>query len=136
MTVEGLTAWREDLLTRVTGATGWGGFDHPPPSLTPPCVVILVGPGYVTGPRRTACLVDVRVIVRLVTDVHESGGAFGSLDDALLAALTVLPAFANVDVGARTYGESRWWCADITVDETVAVPYQPRPAVAAAVGPS
>lgn len=138
MTVAGLTPWRVDLAGRVTAAVStldkpWGQFAYPPPSLTPPCVVVLVGADYVTGPRRTGCLVDVRVVVRLVTDVHESGGAFGDLDDAVTAALGVLPGFGAVNVGARTYGESRWWCADITVDDTVAIEYNPAPALAGAV---
>ena len=116
-----LTAWRLDVAARVGTATGLDAFAYPPPSLVPPCVVVLVGANYVTGPRRTGCLVDTSVVVRIVTDVHESGGAFDSVDDYLVAALEVLPAFGAVNVGARTYGDSRYWCCDITVDETAAI---------------
>lgn len=126
-----LTDWRVELAGRVAAATGFAPFAYPPPSLTPPAVVLLIGANYVTGPRRTGCLVDTSVTVRLVTDVHESGGAFEDLDDAVMAALEVLPAFTTVNVGARTYGESRWWCADITVDEHVQIDLQPRAARAA-----
>lgn len=116
-----LAGWRQALASRVGTATGLEAFAYPPPSLVPPCVVILPGANYVTGPRRTGCLVDVSVVVRLVTDVHESSGAFDHVDELLVAALEVLPAFGAVNVGARTYGDSRYWTADITVDETAAV---------------
>jgi hypothetical protein len=138
MTIEGLTPWRVDLARRVTAAVStvdapWGEFAYPPPSLTPPAVVVLVGANYVTGPRRTGCLLDTEVTVRLVTDVHESGGAFESLDAAVEAALGALVSFATVNVGARTYGESRWWCADIVVDDVVAIAYNPAPTLVDAV---
>lgn len=116
-----LTGWRLELAGRLAAATGLEAFAYPPPSLVPPCVVVLPGANYVTGPRRTACLVDTSVVVRLVTDVHESSGAFDHVDELLVAALEALPSFGAVNIGARTYGDSRYWVADITVNETAAL---------------
>jgi hypothetical protein len=39
----------------------------------------------------------------------------------VLSALEALPSFTTVNIGARTYGDARYWCADITVTETAAV---------------
>jgi hypothetical protein len=116
-----LTAWRVDVAARLAAATGLEAFAYPPPSLVPPCVVLLPGANYVSGPRRTGCLVDVSLVARLVTDVHESSGAFDHVDELVYAALEALPSFAVVNIGARTYGDSRYWCADITVTETAAL---------------
>lgn len=118
-----LTDWRRALTDRVATATGLAGFDHPPPSITPPCVVCLVGADYVTGPRRTGCVVDTRVTIRLVSEVLESAGVYDDLDDLIVAALAMLPDFQTVNVAARQYGESRWMVADIVVDDVATVPY-------------
>ena len=116
-----LTTWRVELAARLAGATGLEAYAYPPPSIVPPCVVVIPGANYVTGPRRTGCLVDTSVVVRLVSDVHESAGAFEPVDELITAALEALPAFDVVNVGARTYGDVRYWVADITVNETAAL---------------
>src|SRR5262249_45884508 len=121
--MNGLTDWRYGLASRLATATGYAAFAYPPPSITPPAVIVLIGANYVIGPRRTGCLVDTTVTVRLVTDVHESSGAFDDLDEVLMAALEVLPSFDTVTVSARTYGESRWWCADVIVTEHAQIDY-------------
>ena len=127
-----LTTWRTALAGRLAAATGLEAWSYPPPSIVPPCVILLIGANYVTGPRRTGCLVDTSVVARLVTDVHESGGAFDHVDELIVAALEALPSFTVVNVGARTYGDSRYWCADITVTETAPIErVNPRAAVAA-----
>ena len=127
-----LASWRLELASRLAAATGLEAFSYPPPSLVPPCVVLLPGANYVSGPRRTGCLVDVSLVARLVTDVHESSGAFDDVDRLVIAALEVLPSFETVSIGARSYGDSRYWCADITVTETAAVErLNPRAAMAA-----
>lgn len=116
-----LTPWRVELAGRLADATGLDVFAYPPPTLVPPCVVLMPGAGYVSGPRRTGCLVGTQVVARLVTDVHESGGAFEHVDDLLSACLEALPSFAVVNVAARPYANALYWCADITVTETVVV---------------
>lgn len=131
-----LQAWRSKLAADVAGVTGLAAWSYPPPSLVPPAVVVLIGPNYVTGPPRTGCLVDTQVIVRLVTDVHEQSGAFDDLDALIERALGVLPGFLLVNVGARTYGDSRYWCADITVAGTTAVDLSPAPAPPRAPAPT
>lgn len=128
-----LASWRLELAGRLAAATGLEAFAYPPPSLVPPCVVLLPGANYVQGPRRTGCLVDVSLVARLVTDVHESSGAFDAVDELVIAALEALPSFSVVNIGARTYADSRYWCADITVTETAAIErLNPRAAMAAA----
>ena len=117
-----VTQWRRDLAARLATATGWAAFDHPPPSLVPPCVVLLIGADYIGGPRRTGCLVDVAVTVRLVSDITEAAGLYDALDDAITAALDVIAAFDTVGVSARTYGDNRYLCADITVTDTAPLP--------------
>jgi hypothetical protein len=124
--VNGLTDWRYDLVGRLEAATGYAGFAYPPPSITPPAVILLPGANYVSGPRHTGCLVDTSLTVRLVTDVQESSGAFDDLDAVLVAALEVLAAFETVNVSARTYGESRWWVADVLVTGTATLPLPTR----------
>lgn len=117
-----LTAWRSELAARVGAATGLTAIAYPPPSITPPCVVLLVGSNYVTGPRRTGCVVDVSVTVRLVSDVAENAGAFDDVDGLIERALSVLAGFTTINVAARTYGNARYWCADITIEEVAAIP--------------
>ena len=124
--------WLVDLAARLATVTGWAGFAYPPPSITPPAVLLLPGAGFVTGPRRTGCLVDVAVTARLVSAVHETSGAYQTLVDTTHAALTVLPMFESVDLRAVTYGESRWWCADILVSDTASIDYAPRAVLVAA----
>jgi len=127
-----LVDWRYGLADRLAAATGLHAYPSPPPQVVPPCVVLLPGFNYVAGPRRTGCLVDVQVVARLVTDVQESAGAFDHVDDLLIMALEALPSFSAVNVGARTYGDGRYWCADITVTETAPLErITPRVAVAA-----
>ena len=111
----------EDLAARLSAATGLEAYPYPPPSLIPPCVVLLPGVNYVAGPRRTGCVVDVEITARIVSDVHESSGAFAQVDDLVCSALEVLSSFTAVNIGARNYGDARFWCADITVTETAPI---------------
>jgi hypothetical protein len=117
-----LTDWRAALAARLGAATGLEAWSYPPPSIVPPCVVVLPGVDYVTG-RRTGCQLAAQVTVRLVTDVHESSGAFEHVDELICAALEALPSFTAVTVAADTYGNARYWCADITVTDSV--PFDP-----------
>jgi hypothetical protein len=116
-----LTAARRDLAARVATATGLPVEDHPPPAVTPPMGIVLIGPNYVAGPRRTGCLVDIQVVVRLVSDVQEASGLYDDLDTLVESALAVLPGFTAVTILSRTYGDKRYLCADITVTDTAAL---------------
>jgi len=116
-----LTDARRALAARVATATGLPVEDHPPPAVTPPMGIVLVGPNYVTGPRRTGCVVYVQYVVRLVSDVQESAGLYDDVDTLVESALAVLPGFTAVNVLSRTYGDKRYLCADITVADTAAL---------------
>jgi hypothetical protein len=128
-----ITAARRDLAARLATATGLPVEDHPPPAVTPPMGVVMIGPNYLAGPRHTGCLVDMQVVVRLVSDVQESSGLYDDLDTLVESALAVLPGFTAVTILSRTYGDKRYLCADITVTTTAtldlptAIPAVPSP---------
>jgi hypothetical protein len=91
----------------------------PPPQPVPPCAVISPGYDYIPPGPVTACTMNVSVVVRLVTAIHEPAAAFDDLDELIGLALVELGRWAKVDAGiARDIAGTTWLTADITVTYT------------------
>ena len=113
-----LATARRELAAAVATAIGATGYPSPPPSLVPPCAVVMPGAGYVVGPL-TGCAYAMAVTLRLVTDVHESAGGYDALDELLEAALGAVGRYQAVAVAAVDYGGSKYLVADATVTYSV-----------------
>jgi hypothetical protein len=122
---------RHELAAGLTAAVGITVYPAPPPSIVPPCAIVIPTVGYITGPM-TGCAYGAVVTVRYVTDVHEQQGAYDALDAFLEAGLSVVVGYSSVSVAAHDYGGSRYLCADATV--AYAVDLRRRPAVASLKG--
>lgn len=88
-------------------------YPAPPPSFTPPAVWI-VPTGQYLAPF-TGCGYAVTVLLRFVTAVHETDGAYDDLDNLLEAAIPVVGRFLNVDIASRDLAGSTFMTADATV---------------------
>lgn len=102
-------------------------YASPPPSIVAPCVIVMPSASYLTV-RRSACLFDGIVRIRLVSAKQDQATAYDDLDDLIEVLLAVVPgagAGAGIDVGARQYGDGMWICADASCTVTVEVDQEP-----------
>jgi hypothetical protein len=102
-------------------------YASPPPSIVAPCVIVMPSNSYLTV-RRSGCLFDGILRVRLVSAKQDTATAYDDLDNMIEVFLSVVPgagAGGGIDVGARQYGDGWWICADASAAVTVEVDQNP-----------